>query len=137
MRAPLGEFGPRKIPVIAPGSSPHVLLIVRTPSGRTQPHVPVEHIARGLRLELEGTGARVSIIQLGPAQSEFGFGWEPERMKEALAAWNEARVWSHPAMMAAEDVARGVVLALTAPRSVEVHDLVMKPTHGPGDGQAG
>jgi len=97
----------------------------------------VEHIARGLRLELEGTGARVSIIQLGPAQSEFGFGWEPERMKEALAAWNEARVWSHPAMMAAEDVARGVVLALTAPRSVEVHDLVMKPTRGPGDDTAG
>ena len=30
-----------------------------------------------------------------------------------------------------EEVARAVVLALTAPRGVEVHDLVIKPTHPP------
>jgi len=93
----------------------------------------IELIARGLRLELAETGNRVSIVQLGPAQSEFGFGWEPVRMAEAIRAWSEARVWTHPGTMTAEDVARAVVLALTAPRGLEVHDLVIKPTRPIGD----
>ena len=91
----------------------------------------IEHIARGLRLELAESGTRISIVQLGPAESEFGFGWEPQKMERVVRAWNESRVLTHPAMMTAEQVARGVVLVLTAPRGVEVHDLVIKPTHAP------
>jgi len=91
----------------------------------------LEHLARGLRLELAGTGTRTSIIQLGPAESEFGFGWDPERTAEATRAWVEARVLPHHAMMSAEEVASAVVLAATAPRGVEVHDLVIKPSHPP------
>lgn len=91
----------------------------------------LEHVARGLRLELAGTGTRTSIVQLGPAESEFGFGWDPERIEEARRAWGEARVLTHPAIMTADEVASGVVLAVTAPRGVEVHDLVIKPTHPP------
>jgi NAD(P)-dependent dehydrogenase (short-subunit alcohol dehydrogenase family) len=94
----------------------------------------IEHIARGLRIELDETGNRISIVQLGPAISEFGYGWDPERMEGSLRAWNEARVWTHPGVMTAEEVARGVVLAITSPRGVEVHDLVIKPTHTPLEG---
>lgn len=88
----------------------------------------IEHIARGLRLELAESGTRVSVVQLGPADSEFGFGWDPEKMEQVVRAWNESAVLTHPGMMTPEEVARGVVLALTAPRGVEVHDLVIKPS---------
>ena len=93
----------------------------------------IELIAQGLRLELGESRARVSIVQLGPADSEFGFSWTPESMAEATKVWIQAGVWTHAGTMAAEEVARGVVLALTAPRGLEVHDLVIKPTRPPGD----
>ena len=91
----------------------------------------IELIARGLRLEIDDSGNRISIVQLGPAFSEFGFGWDPAKMASVTAAWNESRVLTHPGMMAPEEVARAVVLTVTAPPGVEVHDLVIKPTHTP------
>jgi len=96
----------------------------------------LEHLARGLRLELAGTGTRISVIQLGPAESEFGFGWDPEKTEAATLAWAESRVLLHGAMMKPEEVADGVVLTVCAPRGVEVHDLVIKPTHPTGGGSA-
>lgn len=88
----------------------------------------VEHVARGLRGELEGTGARVSIVQLGPALSEFGFGWDPEVFVGAVELWKRLHHLPHDGMMSGEEVARAVVHVLAAPRGVEVHDVVIKPS---------
>ena len=65
-----------------------------------------------------------SMVMLLRSDRTYG---EPE-INEALQAWNESRVWYDPNVMSSEEVAEAAVLALTAPRGVEVHDFTIKPT---------
>ncbi|AKS43194.1 SDR family oxidoreductase [Wenzhouxiangella marina] len=69
----------------------------------------VSAIGYGLREELMGTGVRVTLIEPGMVDTPFFKGPVPDALK-------------------AEDVARSVIYALSQPRHVDVHELLVLPT---------
>jgi len=94
----------------------------------------LEHLARTVGLELEGTGVRSTIIQVGATQSEFHAGWDQDKIIDLFKYWRRFGVQRHMAMMPAESVARAVVLAVTTPRGTHLGTIEVQPeVPAPGD----
>jgi len=87
----------------------------------------VERFSRDLRRELQEQGVGVTILRPGGAWTEFSAGWDLDRLKRALAAW-EANSGGHmDAGMEPADVARAVVFCLATPPGVSVDLLEIRP----------
>jgi hypothetical protein len=78
-------------------------------------------ITRALRLELNGTGVRVSTVDPGMAETEFTL----VRFKGDLD--RAARVYAGMTPLTAEDVAEILVWVATRPAHVNIDELVVKP----------
>ncbi len=87
----------------------------------------LENLARTLGLELEGTGVRSTIVQVGATQSEFHTNWTPDQITHLLKYWKKFGVQRHLAMMPPESVARAVVLALTTPKGTQLGCIEVQP----------
>ena len=93
----------------------------------------LETLAQSLSLELEGTGIRVTTVRVGPTMSEFGFGWPVESIEELLAYWPRFGLQRHAGVLQPEDIARAVVVAVTAPAGVLFDTIEVQPEAPVGD----
>jgi NADP-dependent 3-hydroxy acid dehydrogenase YdfG len=96
-------------------------------AGYTAAKSGVEGMAHALRMELEGTGVRTTIVRLGPTRSEFGFGWPPEVLIRVLDSWKELGFMRHLEMLEPADVADAVVRVVTAPPGVSTDVVQLNP----------
>ncbi|NNL66568.1 MAG: SDR family NAD(P)-dependent oxidoreductase [Myxococcales bacterium] len=87
----------------------------------------LEHLARTLALEFEGSGIRSTIIRVGATQSEFHADWTPDQIVGLLEYWKKFGVQRHLAMMPPESVARAVGLALTTPQGAHLACIEVLP----------
>jgi NADP-dependent 3-hydroxy acid dehydrogenase YdfG len=87
----------------------------------------VESLAQTLRMELEGTGIRTTIVRPGPAASEFGWDWDQALLARILESWQRLGLQRHLEFMPAEAVANAVVTAVTAPRGVQLDIIQIHP----------
>jgi 3-hydroxy acid dehydrogenase / malonic semialdehyde reductase len=78
-------------------------------------------ITRALRLELIGTGVRVSTIDPGLAETEFS----QVRFKGDVARAKKVYEGTHP--LTAEDIAETIVWVATRPAHVNIDELLIKP----------
>lgn len=100
-------------------------------AGYTASKWGLEGLARTLRIELEGTGVRATIVRPGPTfPTDFARGWAPELVKRMLHAWRSWGLQRHLRWMPCESVARAVVTAVTAPPGTRL-DLVELMPEGP------
>jgi NADP-dependent 3-hydroxy acid dehydrogenase YdfG len=95
----------------------------------------LEHLARTLGLELEGTGIRSTIIQVGATRSEFHSDWDQDKIIDLLKYWQRFGLQRHLAMMPAESVARAVVLAVTTPKGTHLGTIEVQP-EAPSEGSS-
>lgn len=93
----------------------------------------LEGLAHALKLELEGTGVRSTIVRPGPTGSEFGSGWDQEVLHRALRAWKYWGVQRRLHWLEADDVARAVVAVVTAPPGMHMDVVQVMPEAKPGD----
>ena len=96
----------------------------------------VELLARSLAMELEGTRIRSTILRLGPTLSEFGFGWDMDKVEELMAFWPKYGLQRHAGVLDATAVARAVVFVVTAPEGVHIDTVEVQPEAPPGGGPA-
>lgn len=94
----------------------------------------VELLARSLAMELEGSGIRSTIVRVGPTVTEFGSSWPVDEIQELMEYWPRYGLQRHGGVLAAEDVARAVVTAVTAPAGVHVDTIEVQP-EAPGPGR--
>jgi NADP-dependent 3-hydroxy acid dehydrogenase YdfG len=87
----------------------------------------VELLARSLAMELEGTGIRSTIVRLGPTVTEFGARWPVDELQELMDYWPRYGLQRHGGVLAAEDVARAVVTAVTTPAGVHIDTIEVQP----------
>ena len=85
----------------------------------------VENAAAALRVELEGTGIRSSVVRVGDTLTEFGSSWTPAELAEA-GYWHGLGLVKG-AVLAPANVAAAVVAAVSAPRSVGLETVVVNP----------
>lgn len=87
----------------------------------------VEYVAAGLRLELAGTGVRVTVARLGPTQTEFGTDWEPAAVGPLMRAWKRHGVVPDHAVLQPVDAAAAVVAAVSLAPEVEARVVSLGP----------
>lgn len=90
----------------------------------------VEYAAAGLRLETAGTGTRVMTFRLGPAESEFGEGFDPAQAMALMRQWKRHGVHADVGMakLPADDVAGVVRRTVELPRTVDPRMVQIGPT---------
>ena len=87
----------------------------------------VETAARGLSLELEGTGVLVTTVRVGPTLTDFASTWDAGRLEAMMNMWPRFGVQRHFETMTPSDVAAAVVFALDAPMHVDVLEVQPEP----------
>jgi NADP-dependent 3-hydroxy acid dehydrogenase YdfG len=75
----------------------------------------LEHFARCLRLELEGTRVRVGVIRIGQVESEFAAGWGEAALGELLAEWQRLGVLRQFVFLQPADVGEATVHMASQP----------------------
>jgi NAD(P)-dependent dehydrogenase (short-subunit alcohol dehydrogenase family) len=96
----------------------------------------LELLARSLAMELEGTGIRSTIVRVGPTLSEFGVTWPADQLEALMDYWPRFGLQRHPGTLDAEDVARVVLTAVTAPTGVHFDTIELQP-EAPGESRPG
>ena len=107
LRATLDEVKKNKGHVLLPGSVAGRRTLAGSMYSATK--WAVSAIGYGLREELKGTGVRTTIIEPGMVDTPF---------------FDEPK----PDVLKAEDVARTVIFALSQPKHVDIHELMVLPT---------
>jgi NADP-dependent 3-hydroxy acid dehydrogenase YdfG len=105
--------------------------VVREPRPWVAPYVvskaALEGFVTALRMELEGTGVRVSCVRPGQTLTEMGFDWDPDLTGEILASWKRWGLARHPHFMAPEGVAAAVHACVDAPAGVSFACVDVEP----------
>ncbi|WP_409435333.1 SDR family oxidoreductase [Mycobacterium sp. SMC-14] len=84
-------------------------------------------MVHNLRMELEGTGVRASIVHPGPTLTEMGWKLSAEQvgpMLEDWAKWGQAR---HSYFLRPQDLARAIAFVAETPRGAHIVDMEVQP----------
>lgn len=84
-------------------------------AGYTATKRAIEGMVAVLRMELEGTGIRSTVVRPGPTQSEFGHAWSPDLLRKILDSWKYWGVQRHFGYLPATSVASAVLSVVSAP----------------------
>jgi hypothetical protein len=83
----------------------------------------VNAFSESLRKEVVDSDVRVTVVQPGAVATELGEHIPDEQVQERLAEMAEEMTFLQP-----EDIAEGILYALTQPTRVSVNELVIRPT---------
>ncbi len=87
----------------------------------------VHTLSRGLRAEVAPLGIRVMTVEIHNVASEFGAGFDPAVLPDALARWTGlGLVNPDTPLLEPEDVARAVVFQLSQPPRASIHTLTIR-----------
>lgn len=100
-------------------------------AGYSASKAAILNLTRGLAMELEGTGVRVTNIRLGPTASEFGLGWDPEILQRMIAYWKHFSLFRHDRFIDPEIVGQTILHALDAPQTATLANIELQPTRPP------
>jgi NAD(P)-dependent dehydrogenase (short-subunit alcohol dehydrogenase family) len=87
----------------------------------------LEGFVTALRMELEGTGVRVSCVRPGQTLTEMGYDWDPDRTGEILTSWAKWGLARHPHFMPPSGIASAVAACVGAPPGVSFACVDVEP----------
>ncbi|MFD0363840.1 SDR family oxidoreductase [Nocardia sp. GCM10030253] len=87
----------------------------------------IEAMAQQMRMELEGTGIRASLVRPGPTLTGMGMNSTPEVVGPMLEAWKTWGFARHGYMLRATDLAAAVVAVVSTPRGAHLVLVEVQP----------
>ncbi|MFF3228526.1 SDR family oxidoreductase [Nocardia suismassiliense] len=87
----------------------------------------LEAMAVQMRMELEGTGIRASVVRPGPTLTGMGMDSTPEVVGPLLNAWKDWGFARHPIMLRPRDLAAAVVAVVSMPRGAHLVLVEVQP----------
>lgn len=84
-------------------------------------------MVNNLRMELEGTGVRASIVHPGPTRTEMGWKLSAEQVGPMLADWAKWGQARHSYFMRPSDLARAIAFVAETPRGSHIVDMELQP----------
>jgi NADP-dependent 3-hydroxy acid dehydrogenase YdfG len=105
---------------VVPAPRPHMGAYVPSKTG-------LEAMAYAMRMELEGTGVRASIVRPGPTVTDMAIGWDQQATLTMLEEWQRWGFARHPYMLRASDIADAVTTVVSAPRGVHLTLVEVQP----------
>ncbi|KAL9971919.1 hypothetical protein ACROYT_G018142 [Oculina patagonica] len=85
----------------------------------------IEGLTQGLRLEIVGSGVKVTSIQPGDVATEFAIGNTDEEARQKYEVSADVKI------LEPRDIANAVIYALTQPSHVSVSEVMVEPTDAP------
>ncbi|MEU4832504.1 SDR family oxidoreductase [Streptosporangium sp. NPDC023615] len=105
--------------------------VVRLPRPRMGAYVAAKNALEGpagaMRMELEGTGVRASVLRPGPTLSGMGSTWPVEVLRKVLDDWTRFGLARHDRFLKPRDVAAAVLAVVSMPRGAHVTLLEIEP----------
>ncbi|MDG3010665.1 SDR family oxidoreductase [Rhodococcus sp. D2-41] len=80
----------------------------------------LEALVRQMRMELEGSGVRASVVRPGPTQTGAGMTASPEVVGPLLQDWAKWGFARHPYFLRASSIASAVAAVVSAPRGTHL-----------------
>lgn len=87
----------------------------------------VEGLARSLRMELEGTGVRVSVVRPGPTMTGMGMDWSPEDTTMVLEGWSRFGLTRSDHFLKPQAVGDVVAYLVDLPRGTTIPLIEVNP----------
>ncbi|MCX4093689.1 SDR family oxidoreductase [Nocardia sp. alder85J] len=87
----------------------------------------LEAMGHQLRMELEGTGVRASVVRPGPTQTGMGLNAAPESIGPVLEEWVRWGFARHSYFLRASDIARAVGAVVSTPRGAHLVLVEVQP----------
>ena len=87
----------------------------------------VEMMGRQMRMELEGTGVRASVVRPGPTQTSMGMNTTEEVIGPVLEDWAKWGFARHSYFLRASAIADAVVATVSAPRGAHMVLIEVQP----------
>ncbi|TNM36450.1 SDR family oxidoreductase [Nocardioides albidus] len=87
----------------------------------------LEGLVEALRMELEGSGVRASVVRPGPTWSEMGSDWDAEAGAKVLTEWVRWGHARHSHFLEATAIADAIVTVVCAPRGVHISPVDVNP----------
>lgn len=87
----------------------------------------VEAMGRQMRMELEGTGVRASVVRPGPTQTAMGMSTAPDVIEPVLTDWVTWGFARHSYFLRASDIAAAVAAVVSAPRGSHMVLVEVQP----------
>lgn len=105
--------------------------VARTHRPRMGGYVPakagLEAMARTMRMELEGTGVRVSTVHPGPTQTGMGMGWDEKSTGLVLDEWVRWGLARHSYFLRPSQIASAVHTVVSTPRGAHITTIEVEP----------
>lgn len=87
----------------------------------------LEAMGRQMRMELEGTGIRASIVRPGPTLTGMGMDTTPEIIGPVGESWSKWGFARHGYFLRASDIANAIVAVVSAPRGAHIVLVEVQP----------
>lgn len=87
----------------------------------------LEAMALQMRMELEGSGIRASLVRPGPTLTGMGMNSTPEVIGPLLESWKDWGFARHPNMLRPSDLAAAVVAVVSTPRGAHLVLVEVQP----------
>lgn len=91
----------------------------------------LDRLGHVMRMELEGTGVRVSTVRPGPTLTGMGMDWQPELVSSSITTWVERGLIHGEHYLTPDDVAGVIITVVTAPAGVHLPLVEVEPQAPP------
>lgn len=91
----------------------------------------LDRLGHVMRMELEGTGVRVSTVRPGPTLTGMGMDWQPELVSSSITTWVERGLIHGEHYLTPDDVAGVILTVATAPKGVHLPLVEVEPEAPP------
>ena len=91
----------------------------------------LDRLGHVMRMELEGSGVRVSTVRPGPTLTGMGMDWQPELVSSSIATWVERGLIHGQHYLTPDDVAGVIVTVATTPKGVHLPLVEIEPEAPP------
>lgn len=95
--------------------------------GYTATKTGMEAVAGVLRMELERTGIRATVVRPGPTGTEFGHDWAPELLERLIESWKYWGLFRYMDWLPPESVAQAVMTVVTTPPGTHFDCIEVMP----------
>ena len=87
----------------------------------------LEGLARGMQMELEGTGVRVGIVRPGPSSTEQGTTWDEATVLSILESWTAWGHMRHDGALRPAQVAQAILTMISVPKGTHLTLVEVQP----------
>lgn len=87
----------------------------------------LDAMAKGMQMELEGTGVRVGVVRPGPSSTEQGSTWSEETVNHVMPHWQHWGHLRHDGALRPKEIAETIAFMVATPKGTHLPLIEIQP----------